>query len=256
MEEKNNLSIPGAIIVVGILIAGAILLSNKSNTPAPANNNAQAQASSISIKPINTDDHILGNPNAPIVIVEYSDTECPYCKVFQNSMQTVVNTYGKDGQVAWVYRHFTVHSLSPNEADAIECANAQGGNAVFWNYIDNIFSTTTSTDSLNPAILPMIAGELGLNVTKFNACLAGSTYAGLIRQEGNDAVAAGAQGTPFSVMILKTSLTSDKENTINMYTANQNLAQNILISSDNKEITLNGAIPLANVKNIIDTILK
>jgi len=254
--EKSSLSIPGAIVIVGILIAGAILLSNRPNTPAPTNTAQPQTPTSISIKPVNASDHILGDPNAPITIVEYSDLECPFCKMFQSTMHSIMDTYGKNGQVAWVYRNFTVHSLAPNEADAAECANAEGGNTLYWNYIDDIFATTTSTDSLDPAVLPAVAGELGLNVTKFNTCLSGNTYLSLVEQETNDAEAAGGDGTPYSVMILKTALPAEKATAIENYVIQNNLAQNIILSSDNKNIALNGAIPLANVTAILDLILK
>ncbi|OGI95322.1 hypothetical protein A2917_02025 [Candidatus Nomurabacteria bacterium RIFCSPLOWO2_01_FULL_42_17] len=101
------------------------------------------------IRPITSDDHILGNANARIVIVEYSDLECPFCKVFHNTMHQVVEKSG--GNVAWVYRHYPIpqlHSKAFHEAEATECAWEQKGNDGFWKYIDKLFEITPSNNGL------------------------------------------------------------------------------------------------------------
>ena len=262
--EKSNLSIPGAIIVVGILIAGAILLSNKSSTPAPANN-VQPSTLSVSIKPVGSTDHILGDPNAPITIVEYSDPSCPYCKLFQSTMESIMSNYGTGGKVAWVYRDFPLTSIHPNaehEAEAFECVASIGGNNTFWAYEEkwySVFPLQGATDrdvASDTAQLTQVANETGIDTSKFTICLSSGVEAQTVENDYQNGVTAGAQGTPYSVMILKTALTSDKIDTIETYISDNNLAQNVMISSDNKEIVLNGAIPLANVTPIIDTILK
>jgi protein-disulfide isomerase len=252
-EQLNNLSIPAAIVLAGLIIALGIYASKA--TPAPVVKQAATTAPSINLKPVSADDHILGNPDAPVVVVEYSDLECPYCKMFEGTMQTVMNTYGKQGQVAWVYRHFIIHSLAPNEADAAECANAQGGNTIFWNYVNDVFSTTTSMDDLSPSVLPAIAGELGLDVSKFNTCLANQTYMPVVQADVTDGTNAGANGTPYSVMVLKTALTADQVTTINNYIASTGLAANIWLSSDNIKIALNGALPIDVMTKLLDTVL-
>jgi protein-disulfide isomerase len=252
---KNNFSIPAAIILAGLLIAFGVYLSR---TPAPTANKpvtTAPSATTINLKPVTAADHILGNPNAPVVIVEFSDTECPYCKMFLPTMQAIMSSYGKNGQVAWVYRSFPIHSLSEHEAEATECAAQLGGNAEFWKYTDEIFATTTSTDTLDPSVLSIVAGEDGLNVTQFNACLSSGKYAATIQASYQDAIAAGAQGTPYSVMVLKTPLSTAQETAVSNYIAANNLASNVWISSDNTKIALDGALPLANVTAILDIVL-
>ncbi len=262
--QKNNLSIPGAIIVVGILIAGAILLSNKSNIPAPANT-TQVSPSNISLKPVSASDHILGDPNAPIVIVEFSDPSCPYCKMFQSTMETIIANYGATGKVTWVYRDFPLTSLHPNaqhEAQAFECVATLGGNTAFWNYEKewySVFPLQGATDrdtASDTAQLMQVAQDNGINTAQFNDCLSNNTTAQAVENDYNDGVTAGAQGTPYSIMILKTPLTSDEATAIETYIASNNLTQNITLSSDNKDIVLDGAIPLENVTSIIDMVLK
>jgi len=108
----------------------------------------------VELKPVSESDHILGNIAAKIIIVEYSDLECPFCKVFHNTMHQVVKEYA--GEVAWVYRHFPIASLHPkafHEAEATECAWEQGGNEVFWKYMDKLFEVTPSNNGLEESLL-------------------------------------------------------------------------------------------------------
>ena len=102
------------------------------------------------MRPISPDDHILGNVNAKIIIVEYSDLECPFCKMFHNTMHQVVEK--SNGNVAWVYRHYPILQLHPkafHEAEATECAWEQGGNSAFWKYTDKLFEITPSNNGLD-----------------------------------------------------------------------------------------------------------
>lgn len=224
-EQKQSLSIPVAIIIAGALVAGGIYFSG-SRGAAPANNVPAAQE--VAIKPIQPTDHVLGDPQADIVIVEYSDIECPFCKQFHNTIHQLMDEYGTKGQLAWVFRHFPVHNNSVKEAEAAECAAELGGNDAFWKYTDKIFQLTPSNDGLDLAQLPVIASQVGLDRAKFQACLDSGKYAEKIVQDRNDVVAAGAQGTPYSVIFAK--------------------GQRIPLTQ--------GALPYADMKVIIDAIIK
>ena len=87
MEESskiNNLSTPIAIVIAGALIAGALYLgtsqSGGTNSPQPQVGTEQPAGSLEKVAAVTSEDHIRGNPNADVVIVEYSDFECPFCK--------------------------------------------------------------------------------------------------------------------------------------------------------------------------------
>ncbi len=257
-EKKNNLSIPVAIIIAGFLIAGGIYLSNKSDTPRSQDNQAVTNTTDINIKPISKDNHILGNPDAPVALVEFSDTECPFCKMFHTTMQSLMNTYGKDGKVAWVYRHFPLDSIHPkarNEAEATECVNDLGGNTAFWKMLDTIYANTPSNNGLDAAKLPEFAKLAGVDVAKFNSCLESGKFASKVNSDFQDGVAAGAQGTPYSVLVLKNTLSSGAESTLQEYILKNGLAQNVIISSSKKEVVLSGALPVDMIKTILDSIL-
>jgi protein-disulfide isomerase len=114
--------------------------------------------------------------------------------------------YGDNGQVAWIYRPFPlgqIHSKAPNEAAAAECAADQGGNKAFFDYIDKLYSVTPSENNLDPAQLPVIAQEVGLNVTTFNSCLSSGKFTKKVQDSYNEAIAAGGNGTPY-ILITQT----------------------------------------------------
>ncbi len=233
-EQPNKLLIPLAIMVAGGLVAGAIYFGGSTPRPSPLNEvrDKSGQATTdtkIDIAPVSEKDHIRGSRNAELVIVEYSDTECPFCKTFHSTMKEVLRTY--DGQVAWVYRHFPIpqlHAKAIKEAEATECAAELGGNLAFWKYIDKIFEITPSNDGLNPDELPKIAQEIGLSASVFNECLSSGRYTELIKKSIEEAVKAGARGTPYS----------------------------IIIAQDGRKVVINGAEPLANIKVKIDALLR
>ena len=235
--QTTTLTIPIAIIIAGVLIAGAVYLGTSKGAPTTAVNNQQPQQAPQQtgdldqMAAISASDHVRGNPDAPVKIVEYSDTECPFCKRFHSTMQEVMNEYGKDGKVAWVYRHFPLdqlHSKARKEAVALECANEQGGNDKFWSYADRLYEITPANNGLDPAELPKIAQYVGLDVAKFNTCLASTKYDAHIEDDVQNATATGGNGTPWSIVVDK----------------------------NGKKYPLSGAQPYASVKQLIDLALQ
>jgi len=204
---KNNLTIPVAIIIAAAIIGGAVIFTKGESKNTNSIDKTKEKASfNVSIRPISDDDHILGDPDAKIKIVEFSDTECPYCKVFHGTMHQVINEYGKGGKVAWVYRHLpldALHSKARNEAEATECAAELSGNTGFWNYTDALYATTTSNNTLDPNKLPLIAEQAGLNRTQFEECLSSGRNASKVEEDVKEAMSNGGNGTPFNVIIDK-----------------------------------------------------
>ena len=204
MVPQNQSQIAGAILIVGILIAGAILLRGNMPTKQVANTNNPNTQVVAELPPVSASDHIIGSASAKVVIVEYSDTECPFCKVYHNTLHDIVTE--NNGQVAWVYRHFPIDSLHPkafHEAEATECAYEQGGNEMFWRYIDEVFARTESNNKLDVAELPKIAADLKLDMEKFNTCLESGKFADKIEGQITEAQNSGARGTPASFIIVK-----------------------------------------------------
>lgn len=199
---KSQYILPITIVVAGVLIAGAVFLVGKSGTT-PNENGSKVTARAYD----STKDHILGNPDAPVKVVEYADLECPYCKTFNNTMHQVMDYYGASGKVAWVYRPFplgSIHSKAPKEAEAAECAADQGGDTTFFKYIDRVYEVTPGSNGLDPAQLPIIAKDVGLNVDTFNQCLSSGKYTKKVQDSYAEAIAAGGQGTPFTLIMVGT----------------------------------------------------
>lgn len=198
---KSQYVLPITIVIAGALIAGGVFLAGKGATQNPTPNSETPKLRAYTPGT----DHIAGNPNAMIKVVEYIDLECPYCKTFHNTMRQIMDYYKDTQQVAWVVRPFPlaqIHSKAPQEAHAAECAAAQGGDSAFFAYIDKVFEVTPSSNGLDLAQLPVIAQAIGLNVTTFNACMSAGTYNEKIQASYNEAIAAGAQGTPYTVLMV------------------------------------------------------
>lgn len=199
--SSQNYAVPFAIVIAGLAIAGAIYFSNNKNSASPA----IAAPDTSAVEPITAEDHILGNPNAKIIIVEYSDPECPYCKFFNPTMHRIMNEYGESGDVAWVYRHMVVvpqHTKAGKEIEATECAAKVGGNVKFWEYTNKLFETTTGNNQLDLAELPKIAQAVNLDTVAFNKCLDGGEMKDLVDRKLNKNSVFAQNGTPFSIILV------------------------------------------------------
>lgn len=200
---------PLAIIIVALLISGTIMYSSGrgSADASRKGSNQAAEEDTRSLEemtPVSKDDHIRGSLDAPVKIVEYSDTECPFCKRFHGTMKQATEKYIKDGTVAWVYRHYPIDNLHPKarkEAEATECAAEIGGNDTFWAYLDRLMEVTPGNDNLDPAELPKIARYVGIDTKKFNECLASGKYAQKVEEHVQNAMATGGRGTPWSIVV-------------------------------------------------------
>ncbi len=237
-QSKTELSIPSAIIIAGLLIAAAVLITNSSGRNSQQADNAQevnriepVKPTDINIKPVDNTDHIRGALAAPVKIVEFSDPECPFCKMFHSTMKQVIDVYAKNNQVAWVYRNFPLDALHPkarHESEALECAGELGGNDKFWSYLDRLMIVTPSNNQLDPTQLYEIANFVKLDAEKFKTCLDSGRYAKKIQADIDEAISAGGSGTPYSV----------------------------IISSTGKKYPVDGALPYATLKTMIDTALQ
>ncbi len=260
--ETSKLSTPVAIIIGAVIVGGGLYLGLSAKNAGPVTPAKKVVEHEIAMSPVGPADHIRGSADAPIVIVEYSDLECPYCKVFHQTLQQVEKDYGS--QIAWVYREFPLaqlHPKAPHEAQAAECAAEIGGNDAFWKYIDQVFEVTPSNNRLEETELPIIAKFAGLDVTKFNACLSAGADKDKIAASIAEAGKAGAEGTPFSVLVLKDNVNKNAADFIRK-TNDDILAQYpagsddvLFISKDQKRVAVGGAFPYDTMKQILDKVL-
>lgn len=198
---KPSVLIPLAIVVGGIIIAIAVYASlARQSGPTPVQGDPQL------VRDVDASDHVFGNPVARVTIVEYSDFDCSYCKTFNETMRQIVANEGATGDVAWVLRHFPLIEIHPNalaHARAAECIAQVAGNDTFWKFEDILFRN----QPVHPSQYGIFAKEVGVTDNAFAKCYAdaadpSSTIEAKILADRQNALDMGAQGTPFSVIIV------------------------------------------------------
>lgn len=176
-------------------------------------------------------DHIFGNPNAEVSLIEYSDFECPYCKRFHPTPKQLVKAY--DGKVNWVYRHFPLDFHNPGaqkQAEASECAAELGGNDAFWKYSDLIYQRTRSNGKGFPiAKLVPLAVEIGLDKKSFSKCFNSGRHTKRVKEDIANGVLSGITGTPGNILL------NNKTGAVK---------------------AMSGAVPFKKLKTAIDRLLK
>ncbi len=230
-KQHDNYLIPASIVVAGALVAASVIYSRGSLPTPPDTAKNDTEERPVGLQPVTSEDHVLGNPDAPVKMVEFSDLECPFCKRVHPTLKNIMEAYGKDGKVAWVYRHFPLDGIHPKadkEAEASECVAELGGNDAFWRFIEKVYEVTPSNNGLDFLELPKIAGGLGIDVAKFNECLGSGKYADKVESHTREAVAAGGSGTPYTVIVAK----------------------------NGKTFPVSGAVPFETFKEVIEEALK
>ena len=209
--NKGNVMMPVAVIVAGLIIAGAILFTNSDKTPVAekgneqvaekanennAGNNGNSNTDTSNLNPVDESDHILGSLDAPIKIVEFSDFECPFCGRVHPTLETVVEQY--DGQVAWVYRHFPLSQIHRNAnslAQASECVAEFAGNDAFWAFSEGIFDGKVDVSTLDG-----ISDVVAVDQAQVQSCVDSEKYKDEVAKDFEDGRSVGARGTPYAVV--------------------------------------------------------
>lgn len=227
--KRESLAVPIAIVIAAGLIASAIFLNGSNGTPRPVANGGGEEQAAVEFRAVDETDHIKGNPNAPILLVEYSDFDCPFCKQFHDTLTQVMQEYGESGKVAWVYRHLPIEQLHPNApkiAMAAECVFDVAGNDAFWRFTDRVFAEKTVRDFTDMSRITEYATDAGANESEFSLCYSSEKTKDRVTASVAEAAKAGARGTPHTFLIV----------------------------GDQKTV-INGAQPYAVVKTAIDNIL-
>lgn len=164
----------------------------------------QADEQAKNVRPVSAErDHIYGNPDATISLIEYSDFECPYCKRFHPTAKELVDA--SDGEINWVYRHFPLDFHNPGaqkQAEASECAAELGGDDKFWAYTDALYERTASGGRGFPLdqLVPL-AAELGMDEAAFEECVESGRHENRIKEDISEGIRAGINGTPGNILL-------------------------------------------------------
>jgi protein-disulfide isomerase len=149
----------------------------------------QAQVAQVSVD--YSDAYFTGKSDGKVVLVEYSDFQCPYCARAKTTVDQVKGNYS---ELKLIFRQFplpaSMHPNAQKAAEASECAGKQGK---FWEMYDKLF---TNQAALSTADLKNYASQLGLNTAAFDACLDNGETASLVSAQSAEGSALGVQGTP------------------------------------------------------------
>lgn len=141
--------------------------------------------------PVGDRDHTQGLPSASVTLVEYGDYECPYCGEAYAIVQEAQDRLGD--RLRFVFRNFPLSNVHPHAEHAAEAAEAAGAQGAFWEMHDVLYE---HQDALDDADLRHYAEELGLDLDRFDADMAGGRYAGRVREDFMSGVRSGVNGTP------------------------------------------------------------
>ena len=141
--------------------------------------------------PVTKDDHIRGNPNAPITLIEYGDYECPFCAMAHTITHQVTQHFGY--RIRFVFRHFPLTQIHPFAEMAAEAAEFAGARGLFWEMHDAIYENQAA---LGLTLLLSLARKLGLSDMAMGAAIANNEYAPKIQRDFLGGVRSGVNGTP------------------------------------------------------------
>lgn len=232
-SSNSSIAVPIAIVLGFAMIAVAIFFT-VGNNPEPkevTNEQTQEVGGSLSStpRPVDETDYIRGNPNAPILLIEYSDYDCPFCKQYHQTLNTIMDEYGVSGRVAWVYRQFPIAQLHPNSpkisASAL-CVGKLGGTDAFWNFTDTVFEERDLQEPTNVTQIPQYVTDAGVDLSAYNSCMDNGDTTGEVEASIRDAFNIGARGTPYTVLVI-----------------------------GNQQAVINGAQPYETVRGIIENLL-
>jgi protein-disulfide isomerase len=202
-EPRLHISPSLAIILAGVLVAGAILFVNFYAPRGVMPVDVAGAVVAAAVTPPASTDHWRGNKSAPIVLVEYSDFQCPYCALIHPTLKRIVEE--SNGDVAWVYRHLPLESIHPearSAAVAAECIAEQLGDEGFWAFADRMFENSGALQrGMNSALYLQLATSLGANPLTFNACTTSERFETLIDTHTTEAIENGGNGTPFTIVV-------------------------------------------------------
>ncbi len=196
-NKEKDILLPASILVAALLVAGALVYNVGARSIPPQQANV---VSTFSDKDLIGGNVVLGDPNAPVALVEFGDYQCPFCGRFFSDVEPKLrDEYIKTRKVKMVFRDFAfLGDESANAAMASQCAAEQ---KKFWEYHDGLYTAEIldgkeRNGNLNDTFFKALASSLGLDGNRFGSCLASKKYEKEITKDYNDGLAAGVTGTP------------------------------------------------------------
>ncbi len=206
--------------------------SDSGNTK-QANTNTGNSGSTIKLSDLlDTAAGIEGNENAKVIVIEYSDYQCPFCRSWFNSSKPLIDDYVKQGKVLFAYKDFPLNNIHPMAKPYAEAARCAGDQGKYFEFHDKIYSEqnalgTGTVSSITKDDVKQWAVNLGLNSTEFNSCFDSGKYSDAVESNLLEGGKFGVQGTPSFLIGL----------------------------ADGEGQLIRGAQPAATFKSVIDALL-
>lgn len=210
VRQGSGIFLPISILVASVLIAGSVFYfvgtmhPSGSGTTTPTGGTVAQQGTTgtaTSTPTINSDDVVLGNPNAPVTLIEYGDYQCPYCgQYFTNTEPLIRQNYVDTGKVKEVFRNFAF--LGPESDTAAAAALCAQDQNKFWQYHDALYTAKVKDGHENDgqfttALFMQLASQVGLNTSTFGQCINSGKYAQQVQTETQQASSLyGVDSTP------------------------------------------------------------
>lgn len=207
-RNKMNLKVvmpfilPGSILIAALLISGTLLLTRNQNSAGGADKPGPQQTDAPGNLKLSADDRVLGSDKAKIIMFEYSDFQCPFCRKFwADSFASLKKNYIDTGKVKLVFRQYPLESLHPSSRIAAEASECAGDQGKFWEMHDKIFVEQAKlgqgTVQFSAADLKKWAAATGLDAGKFNECFDSKKFAQKVTDSENEInKLTGGIGTP------------------------------------------------------------
>jgi protein-disulfide isomerase len=193
-DQSGSLGLKSYSLIIGVIALAVIAVAAWAIFGPERSRSAQSQLidpAEISL------DKSIGPEDAPVVVVEYSDFQCPYCQQFATGPGRLIKqNYVDKGQVRFAYRNMAfIGTESLWAAEASECANEQGR---FWDYHDKLFEEQAGENvgAFSRENLKRFAAELELDTQQFTQCLDSDKYKDKVQQETDEAGRLGVRSTP------------------------------------------------------------
>ncbi len=193
---KTSTVIPIAILIGGAIVAAAVYFT----TSARLSPGKYGKDNPAAMRPVSSEDHILGNPGAPVKVVEYSDFDCEYCSEFQQTMHRALDSYGPAGNVAWIFREFPLTELHPDAfktAVAAECVAKTAGEDAFWKFTDLLYAH----QPVAPSSFGEYARQAGADPSAVASCIVDGSMDARVTADRENALEMNAPGTPYAIIV-------------------------------------------------------
>jgi protein-disulfide isomerase len=190
------------VVIVVLTLLGPTIGKTFSSTSIDSTPTTQVQIPNVIMPPARdhpqANGNKMGNPNAPVKIIEYADFQCPYCMHYwQETEPQIIQNYVATGKVYYEY-HSVGGFIGPESADAANAAYCAADENKFWEYHDILFANWTGENvgDFSPDKLRQFASAIHLNLDQFNTCLSVGIHSDQVSKDAADAKAAGVSGTP------------------------------------------------------------